>query len=154
MRPFGFALALLSVAAICSAPQPGDFKPAETNVWGAEYPPVDGTGRVEVRIKAPHAPKARWTFWSGPKVDMEKQADGFWTVVTPPLVPGLHYYTVIVDGAEFADPGSRAFFGGSKYASAVEVPEPGADYYAIKDVPHGQIREVWYYSKPTGSWRH
>ncbi len=49
---------------------------------------------------------------------------------------------------------SRAFFGGSKYASAVEVPEPGADYYAIKDVPHGQLREVWDASKPTGGCRH
>ena len=153
-RTLGFALALLSVAAISSAQQPGDFKPAETNVWGAEYPRVDGTGRVEIRIKAPDAAKARVNFWSGPKVDMEKQADGFWTVTTTPLVPGLHYYTVIVDGAEFADPGSHSFFGGSKHASAVEVPEAGADYYAIKDVPHGQVREVWYSSKPTGTWRH
>ncbi len=126
MKQLGFALALLSVAAICSAQQPGDFKPAETNVWGAEYPRVDSTGRVEIRIKAPDAVKARVNFWSGPKVDMEKQADGFWTVITPPLVPGLHYYTVIVDSAEFADPGSRGFFGGGKYASAVEVSEPGA----------------------------
>jgi enterochelin esterase family protein len=115
---------------------------------------VDAAGRVEIRIKAPDAAKARVNFWSGPKVDMEKQPDGFWTVITPPLVPGLHYYTVIVDGAEFADPGSHAFFGGGKHASAVEVPEAGADYYAIKDVPHGQVREVWYPSKPTGSWRH
>ena len=154
MKQLRFVLALLSVAAICSAQQPSDFKPAETNVWGAEYPRVDAGGRVEIRIKAPDAVKARVNFWSGPKVDMEKQADGFWTVITPPLVPGLHYYTVIVDGAEFADPGSHAFFGGSKHASAIEVPEPGADYYAIKDVPHGQVREVWYSSKPTGTWRH
>ena len=154
MRQLGFTLALLSIAAICSAQQTSDFKAAETNVWGAEYPRVDGTGRVEIRIKAPEATKARVNFWSGPKIDMEKQADGFWTVITPPLVGGLHYYTVIVDGAEFADPGSRSFFGGSKYASAVEVPEAGADYYAINDVPHGQVREVWYWSKPTGSWRH
>ena len=154
MKTFGFALALLAVAATCFAQPPGDFEPAGTNVWGAEYPRVDGTGRVEIRIKAPEAAKARVNFWSGPKVDMQKRADGFWTVITPPLVPGLHYYTVIVDGAEFADPGSHAFFGGGRHASAVEVPEPGADYYAIKDVPHGQVREVWYSSKPTGTWRH
>ena len=154
MSKVGLAGALLLVATVCSAQQPGDFKPAETNVWGAEYPRVDGTGRVEIRIKAPDAAKARVNFWSGPKIDMEKQADGFWTVTTPALVPGLHYYTVIVDGAEFADPGSHAFFGGSKHASAVEVPEPGVDFYSIKDVPHGQVREVWYSSKATGSWRH
>ena len=92
MKKVAFALALLSVAAIASAQPHGDFKPAETNVWGAEYPRVDATGRVEIRIKAPDAAKARVNFWSGPKVDMEKQADGFWTVTTPPLVPGLHYY--------------------------------------------------------------
>jgi len=154
MKQVGFASAMLFGAAICSAQGQGDFKPADTNVWGAEYPRVDAAGREEIRINAPDATKARVNFWSGPKVDMEKQPDGKWTVVTPPLVPGLHYYTVVVDGAEFADPGSRAFFGGGKYASAVEVPEPGADFYAIKDVPHGQVREVWYASKPTGDWRH
>lgn len=154
MRTTGIVLALLLVAGVSSAQQEADFKPAETNVWGAEYPRVDAKGRVQIRIKAADAAKARVNFWSGPKVDMEKQADGFWTVTTPPLVPGLHYYTIVVDGAEFADPGSRAFFGGSKYASAVEVPDVGGDYYAIRDVPHGQVREVWYSSKPTGTWRH
>jgi enterochelin esterase-like enzyme len=130
------------------------FRPAETNVWGAEYPQVDGAGRVQIRVKAPDATKVKLNFWSGPKVDMEKQPDGFWTVTTTPLVPGLHYYTLIIDGAEVADTNSRAFFGGSKYASAVEVPEPASTYYSIEDVPHGQVREVWYNSKVTGTWRH
>jgi enterochelin esterase-like enzyme len=89
-----------------------------------------------------------------PKVDMEKQADGFWTATTPPLVPGLHYYTLIIDGTEVSDTNSQAFFGGGKYASMVEIPEPGSTYYSIQDVPHGQIREVWYNSKVTGTWRH
>ncbi|MGE5126207.1 MAG: alpha/beta hydrolase-fold protein [Betaproteobacteria bacterium] len=154
MKQVGFALFL--AASVCSAQEPGDFRPASTNVWGAEYPRVDGGGRVEVRIKAPDATKVRLNFWSGPKLDMAKQPDGYWTVTTPPLVPGLHYYTLILDGAEVTDLGSHAFFGGGKHASAVEVPEPGSgsDYYSIQDVPHGQVREVWYHSKVTGSWRH
>jgi len=147
-------LSLFLVASLSHA-QPGtDFKPATTNVWGAEYPRVDGTGRVEVRLKAPEATKVRLNFWSGPKVDMVKQADGFWTVTTPPLAPGLHYYTLIVDGVEMNDSGSQAFFGGGRHASAVEVPEAGVDYYDIKDVPRGQVREAWYHSKVTGTWRH
>jgi enterochelin esterase-like enzyme len=154
MKHVACASAMLLVTAICSAQVPGEFTPAETNVWGAQYPRVDAAGRVQIRITAPEAAKVRVNFWSGPKVDMQKQEDGTWTVVTPPLVPGLHYYTVVVDGAEFADPGSHAFFGGGRHASAVEVPEPGADYYAIKEVPHGQVREVWYASTPTGGWRH
>jgi len=105
------AMALLLAATICSAQQSGDFQPSATNVWGADYPKVDSTGRVQVRIKAPDASKVRLNFWSGPKVDMEKQSDGFWTVTTTPLVPGFHYYTVIVDGAEVADPGTHGYFG-------------------------------------------
>jgi len=147
-------LLLLLVSGACWAQGADDFRPATTNVWGADYPRVDGKGRVQIRFKAPDAAKVRLNFWSGPKVDMEKQADGFWTLTTPPLAPGLHYYTLIVDGAEVSDTNSQAFFGGSKYASAVEVPEAGVDYYSIKDVPHGQVREVWYNSKVTGGWRH
>jgi enterochelin esterase family protein len=69
-------------------------------------------------------------------------------------VPGLHYYVVNVDGLDASDPGSRAFFGGSRYTSMVEIPEPGSTYYTIQDVPHGQVREVWYHSQVTGTWRH
>jgi hypothetical protein len=36
----------------------------------------------------------------------------------------------------------------------VEVPEPGSTYYSIQAAPHGQVREVWYDSKETGTWRH
>jgi enterochelin esterase family protein len=152
MKQIGMAILLL--ASLCSAQESSDFRPAATNVWGAEYPRVDSAGRVEVRIKAPDATKVRVNFWSGPKIDMVKQPDGFWTVTTPPLVPGLHYYTLILDGAEVTDLGSHAFFGGGKHASAVEVPEPGSTYYSIQHVPHGQVREVWYDSKVTGTWRH
>src|ERR671911_3099457 len=154
MTRVGLALFVLALANVSSAQDAGDFRPAETNVWGAEYPRVDSAGRVEVRIKAPEATNVRVNFWSGPKLDMVKQPDGFWTVTTPPLVPGLHYYTLVLDGAEVTDLGSHAFFGGSKHASAVEVPEPGSTYYSIQDVPHGQVREVWYFSKVTGTWRH
>jgi enterochelin esterase family protein len=146
--------AILLFACVCCAQESGDFRPSATNVWGSEYPRVDGAGRVQIRVKAPEAAKVRVNFWSGPKVDMVKQADGFWAVTTPPLVPGLHYYTLVIDGAEVADPNTQAYFGGGKPASAVEVPEPGSTYYSIQDVPHGQVREVWYYSKVTGGWRH
>ncbi len=131
-----------------------DFKPATSNVLDAQYPKVDSKSRVEIRFKAPDATKVKLNFWSGPKADMAKDADGNWTFTTDPMAPGLHYYTINVDGAEVSDPGSTAYFGGSKWASAVEVPEAGADYYQPEDVPHGQVREIWYHSNVTGTWRH
>ena len=148
------AISIFLLASVGWAQEPGTFEPSATNVWGAEYPRVDSTGRVEIRVKAPDATKVKLNFWSGPKVDMAKQPDGFWTVTTSPLVPGFHYYNLNIDGADVADPSTHAYFGGSRPASAVEVPEPGSTYYSIQDVPHGQVREVWYNSKVTGTWRH
>jgi enterochelin esterase-like enzyme len=144
----------LMFASFCLAQNQSDFKPASSNVLDGQYPKVDSKSRVEIRFKAPDASKVRVNFWSGPKADMEKGPDGYWTFTTPPMAPGLHYYTIIVDGAEVSDPGSTAYFGGGKWASAVEVPEAGADYYLPQDVPHGQVREIWYHSSVTGAWRH
>ena len=144
---------ILFAASFCYAQDSGDFKPATSNVLDAQYPKVDSNSRVQIRFKAPDASKVRVNFWSGPKADMEKQADGFWTFTTPAMAPGLHYYTIVVDGAEVSDPGSTAYYGGSKWASAVEVPEAGVDYYLPKDVPHGQVRQIWYHSSVTGTWR-
>ena len=152
MRRLGILLFLF--VGFCYAQETGSFHPSETNVWGSEYPRVDSTGRVQIRIKAPDATKVKVNFWSGPKVDVVKQPDGFWTVTTDPLVPGFHYYNLNIDGADVSDPGTHAFFGGGRPASAVEVPEPGSTYYSAQDVPHGEVREVWYNSKVTGSWRH
>lgn len=149
-----FAIVLLLISSFCIAQDSTEFQPSDTNVWGAQYPKVDSTGRAQIRIKAPDATKVRLNFWSGPKMDMEKQADGFWTVTTPAMAPGFHYYTVIIDGAEVADPGTHAYFGGGRDVSGVEVPEAGSTYYSAQDVPHGAVREVWYNSKVTGSWRH
>lgn len=147
-------LVITLIASVCCARTPGDFRPASTNVWGAEYPRVDGAGRVEVRVKAADASSVKLNFWSGPKIDMVKQPDGFWTVTTPALVPGFHYYTLQIDGAEVSDPGSQGFFGGGKEASGIEIPEPGSTYYSIQNVPHGQVRGVWYHSSVTQTWRH
>jgi enterochelin esterase family protein len=147
-------IVILLAVSCCVGQAPGDFRPATSNVLDSQYPQVDSNSRVQIRFKAPDAAKVKLNFWSGPKVDMEKQADGFWTVTTPSMAPGLHYYTINVDGAEVNDPGSTAYFGGSKWASAVEVPEAGADYYLPMEVPHGQVREIWYHSSVTRTWRH
>jgi enterochelin esterase family protein len=148
------AVAMLLIAGFCVAQEFGGFEPASTNVWGAAYPRIDSSRRVQFRVKAPNAAKVTLNFWSSPKLEMTKQPDGFWTVTTTPLVPGFHYYTLLIDGAEFTDLNSHAFFGGGKDASGIEIPEEGSTYYLPQDVPHGQVREVWYYSKVTGNWRH
>ena len=147
-------ITLLMFASLCRAQGGGEFQPAATNVPDAAWPRVDSALRAQFRVKAPDAKAVKLNFWSGPKLDMVKQPDGFWTVTTPPLVPGFHYYTLIIDGAEVADPGSHAYYGGGRDVGGIEIPEPGSTYYSARDVPHGQVREVWYRSGVTGTWRH
>lgn len=84
---------------------------------------------------------------------MAKNADGLWSVTTPPAVPGFHYYWFVLDGVQVNDPASETFFGYGKPTGGLEVPDPAGDFYSIKNVPHGEVREKSYFSKSTGAWR-
>ncbi|MFZ6012468.1 MAG: alpha/beta hydrolase-fold protein, partial [Bacteroidota bacterium] len=89
----------------------------------------------------------------GKKYDMVKDAEGFWEATTDSLSPGFHYYSLIIDGMPVADPASETFYGMGRMASGIEIPFAQADYYAVKDVPHGDIRIKRYYSNVYKAWR-
>jgi enterochelin esterase-like enzyme len=136
-----------------------DSQAAPSNVRGAEYPRVHSDLRVSFRIKAPDARKVQLQpggddngLGKGP-VDMIRADDGTWSVTLPPVVPGFHYYWFLVDSVAVSDPASETYFGWGKECSGVEVPGPDADFYAPKDVPHGDVRARWYFSKTTRQWR-
>ncbi len=74
-------------------------------------------------------------------------------VTTDSIGEGFHYYSLLVDGVALTDPGSETFYGMGRSASGIEIPFSGGDYYAQKDVPHGDIRIKTYYSPVTRSWR-
>ena len=46
------------------------------------------------------------------------------------------------------DPATNAFIGYSHMCNGYEIPEPGVDFYDLKDVPHGNVLIKNYYSKP------
>ncbi|MGE5486963.1 MAG: alpha/beta hydrolase-fold protein [bacterium] len=129
----------------------GDCVPSAANVRGAQYPCVHPDNRVTFRLEAPQAKKVQVRL--GTTYDMERGADGVWSVTTPPQVVGFHYYYLVIDGVQVNDPGTEAFFGSGRQSSGVEIPERGVDYYEPKDVPHGEIRARRYFSKVTGAWR-
>lgn len=124
---------------------------AETNVRNAKYPQLTADSRAIFRIKAPEAQKMQLDL--GRKYDMTRQEDGTWTTVTDSLGEGFHYYSLLIDGVAVADPNSETFYGMGRMASGIEVPFKGGEYYATKDVPHGDIRMKRYYSEVTRSWR-
>lgn len=133
--------------------QRDDGLPAPSNIRGAAYPRIDSENRVTFRIRAPDAQKVVFGFFDDQRYPAEKGEDGTWTATTKPQVPGFHYYRVFLDGAEVNDPSSRTFFGTGKDTSGIEIPEKGADYYLPRDVPHGEVRERWYFSGTTQDWR-
>ena len=46
------------------------------------------------------------------------------------------------------------FYGAGRWGSAVEIPAKDQDFYALKNVPHGQLREIHYFSKSSNTNRH
>lgn len=132
---------------------PDTFQPASTNVPNAPYPRIDAGGRIQFQLKAADAQRVQVQVGAVPAIDMVKGADGVWTVTTPPIVPGFHYYYFNIDGVTVNDPASRAYYGVGKDSTGIDVPEPGVDFYLVRDVPHGDVREHWYRSKVTGAWR-
>jgi enterochelin esterase-like enzyme len=143
-------IALLSCATAL-AQSSDDAKPASTNVFGAAYPRVHPDLSVSFQLKAPEARKVQVRL--GKDYEMTRAEDGTWSATVPPQVPGFHYYYLVVDGVEVNDPGSESFYGVGRESSGIEIPEKGVDFYQIKDVPHGEIRQFRYYSTVTGSWR-
>jgi enterochelin esterase family protein len=139
-----------------NAPAQNDSSPASSNVRGSQSPRVHSDRTISFTLKAPDARTVEVAggdgLGKGP-FPMTKRADGIWSVTTPPAVPGFHYYWFVLDGVSVNDPGSKTYFGYGKETSGVEVPEAAADFYDVKDVPHGEVREKWYFSKTTGEWR-
>jgi enterochelin esterase-like enzyme len=129
-----------------------DWKPATSNQGAKEYPQVNSEGRVKFRILAPKAQSVGVSFRDSSS--FTKSDDGVWVGYTRPLDEGFHYYTINIDGAEVPDPNSHFFYGAGRWGSAVEVPAKDQDFYALKNVPHGQLRELWYFSKSARTNRH
>jgi enterochelin esterase-like enzyme len=125
--------------------------PASTNVRNANYPQILSDNRVIFSIKAPDAKKVQIDLVR--KYDLLKDSGGTWTVTTDSISEGFHYYSLLIDGLPLADPSSKTFYGMGRMASGIEIPFADGAYYALRDVPHGDIRIKKYFSKVTNSWR-
>lgn len=125
--------------------------PAATNVRNAAYPQITTDSRVIFRIKAPDAKKVQVDL--GRKYDLVKDTAGFWMVTTDSISEGFHYYSLLIDGLALADPASETFYGMGRMASGIEIPFSGGGYYAVRNLPHGDIRIKRYFSAVTNSWR-
>jgi enterochelin esterase-like enzyme len=149
-------IAVLALSLSASTRAEDQAVPAATNVPGAQTPSIHSDRRITFSLKAPDAASLQVAGGDGLGMGpfpMTKGTDGIWSVTTPPSVPGFHYYWFVLNGVAVNDPASETYFGYGKETSGIEVPESGADFYAIRNVPHGEVRAKWYLSKTTGEWR-
>ena len=163
MKKLFFTLTAIIICSIASAqfagiqrgqqaePLPEGFKPASTNTFISQYPAVnEKTHQAMFRVVAPDAQSVQLQL--GGNHDMKKDDKGVWWITTDPLVVGFHYYAIVIDGVPVMDRGTKAYFGSNWESSGIEIPEgPEGDYYRFnKDIPHGQIRSIQYWSDING----
>lgn len=141
---------LTTLPALAQEDWKDDWKPSVTCRPNQEYPRINSERRAQFRIEAPEAKDVSVSI--GRPLTVTKDDEGVWTITTSPLDIGFHFYRVLIDGANVADPASEIFCGGGGLSSAIEVPT-GEDFYELKDVPHGEVRERRYYSDTTQDWR-
>ena len=141
------------VAVSASAQVTEDFKPASTNQEGKQYPMVNSQRMVRAQISAPEANSVKLDI-GGVKYEMKKDANGVWTGESAPQDEGFHYYQLNIDGASVSDPGSKYYYGASRWGSGIDIPAVDEDFYTVKNVPQGSVNEVYYYSSVTQQMRH
>ena len=131
-----------------------DFVPNPMNQPGQEWPKVNSEGYARFRVVAPEAKSVIVSLGLGGRggTVLRKDKDGVWTGTTEgPMDPGFHYYHLTIDGGTFNDPGTHNYFGSCRWESGIEIPARDQDFYAYrKDIPHGNIQQVTFWSESTG----
>lgn len=163
MKKLILSLAAIIICGLVSAqfrapqvePLPEGFKPATTNTFISTYPGVNPETRQAIfRVDAPDADSVQLNL--GGNHLMKKDENGVWWITTDPLVVGFHYYGIRINGATVMDRNSEAFFGSNWENAGIEIPEgPEGNYYRFnKNIPHGQIRSLYYWSEINRLERH
>lgn len=130
-----------------------DFKPSELNQPGQEYPQVNSEGYARFRIVAPDAKSVIVSLGLGGRggTVLRKGKDGVWMGTTDgPMDEGFHYYHFTIDGATVNDPGAKNYYGSVRWESGIEIPAKDRDFYALKNVPHGNVQQILFNSPSTG----
>ena len=134
-----------------------DFKPSSVNQPGQEYPKVNSQGYARFHVVAPQAQSIVVSLGLGGTrggTPLTKAEDGSWMGTTAgPMEEGFHYYHLTIDGGVFNDPGTLNFYGSTRWESGIEIPAHDQDFYALKDVPHGNVQQVLFPSKSTNTSR-
>jgi enterochelin esterase-like enzyme len=119
-------------------------------------PELAADRRITFRILAPQAQAIRLAAGDIPGVgqttQLTKGENGVWEVTIGPVNPGTYRYNFNVDGVTTIDPRSP-FISESNNNVWSLVHVPGADFADTKNVPHGGVTAVSYYSTALQTFR-
>ena len=119
-------------------------------------PEVSADRKITFRLFAPQAQSVRLTASDiqglGQAGTLTKGDNGVWSTTVGPVEPGAYRYNFNVDGVATIDPRSPAISeSNANVWSLVYV--PGADFMETKNVPHGSVAAVNYFSTALNAWR-
>ncbi len=119
-------------------------------------PQVQPDRRVTFRILAPQAQSVRLTGSDIPGnsqgAPLTKGENGVWEVTMGPIEPGAYRYNFNVDGVPVIDPRSSSISESNNNVWSL-VYVPGAEFMDTRNVPHGAVAAVTYYSTALGRFR-
>lgn len=131
--------------------------------WGGPKTPNDTlvstrvlpNGDVQFSVYAPEAKTVGIAGdivpW-GVKIEAKKSDPGIWTMIVPNVKAGTYRYNFTIDGVKVFDPKAK---NASETSALIDITPSGEnDFFALrKNIPHGAISQVMYYSKTTQSLR-
>ncbi len=119
-------------------------------------PEVAASRHVTFRILAP---KAEDVLLAGSDIpdlgqgaQMKKDPNGVWEVTLGPIDPGAYRYNFNVDGVSVIDPRNPATSESNANTWSL-VYVPGSDFMDTRNVPHGAVAKVTYWSTSLGRFR-
>jgi enterochelin esterase-like enzyme len=83
---------------------------------------------------------------------MTKNEQGVWEVTLPPINPGAYRYNFNINGVSVIDPRNPSTSESNNNTWSM-VYVPGSDLFDTKNVPHGAVSEVTYYSTALKKFR-
>ena len=113
---------------------------------------VDGT--VSFYMYAPKAKRVEVAglggFFPTDRIALEPDGKGGFYKSIAEFHWAMHYYFWYVDGVRVCNPEAGISYGCFTPINTFEVPEPGEDFYFVKEVPHGVVNLCKYHSRVNG----
>ena len=145
-----------SLLVIClAAPAAAQAPPAGPQVVSPE---VTADRHISLRILAPQAQAVRLNASDipgvpfGPGATLTKGQNGVWDITVGPVPAGAYRYTFMIDGVATIDPRNPSTSESNNNSWSL-VYVPGSEAFDTKNVPHGSVAEVHYYSTALKAFR-